>query len=278
MADSKIRWTRSDIATLSRAVRDFNKKVNKLQAEENKLYLPEEISYQKTKENITTRRELNRVINSLKRFKREGAEDLYVTEVGAAMTKWERRELGIQSRIAVRRLQREYETLNVPKPGEKYSRVQMGSERATEIKRQIKRLQDIEGRTGESLSLLKKSIRFQGASDYEMKKATIFRENYITEMQKYKGFKNYNKFMNKLKSIQNPIEFYNFVSKNELMQDLTYQSDELYGEENFNKFISQFDIEGLEDNEETISDLEEKYTWTKGMQKDVDRLLKNSKE
>lgn len=151
----------------------------------------------------------------------------------------------------------------------------MGSERATEIQRQIKRLQDIEGRSGESLSLLKKSIRFQGASDYAMKKASIFRENYITEMQKYKGFKNYDKFMNKLESITNPIEFFDFVSKNELTQDLTYQSFEYYGEENFNKFISQFGIEGLEENEETITDLEEKYTWTKDMQREVDRLLKN---
>ena len=49
--------------------------------------------------------------------------------------------------------------------------------------------------------------------------------------------------MNKLKSIKNPIEFFNFVSKNELMQDLTYQSDEYYTQEAFNIFISQFDID-----------------------------------
>lgn len=127
----------------------------------------------------------------------------------------------------------------------------MGSERATEIQRQIKRLRDIEGRTGESLKLLKQSIRFQGASDFEMKKATIFRENYIKEMEKYKGFRNYEIFMNKLKSIHNPIEFFDFVSKNELMQDLTYQSEEYYTEEAFNTFISQFDID-IEGDMETL--------------------------
>ena len=54
-----------------------------------------------------TRRELNRIINSLRRFKKEGAEELYTTQAGEQMTKWERRELGIQSGIAVRRLKRE---------------------------------------------------------------------------------------------------------------------------------------------------------------------------
>lgn len=116
MAESEIRWKRSDTAKLSRAVRDFNKKVRELKKEENKLYLPEEIEYKDTKQNITTRRELNRVINSLKRFQREGAEELYITQSGAQMSRWERRELGIQSRIAVRRLNKEYEALNKPKP------------------------------------------------------------------------------------------------------------------------------------------------------------------
>lgn len=94
-----------------------------------------------------------------------------------------------------------------------------------------------------------------------MKKARIFRENYINEMEKYKGFRNYEVFMKKLKSIQNPIEFYNFVSKNELMQDLTYQSDEFYTEEAFNTFISQFDIDIDGDMEvlENLNILQENY-------------------
>lgn len=115
MADSNIRWNRSDTATLSRAVRNFNKKIRELKTEENKLYLPEEISYKETKENITTRRELNRMINSLKRFQREGAEELYTTKAGEQMTVWERKELGIQARVAIRRLNKEYQELATPK-------------------------------------------------------------------------------------------------------------------------------------------------------------------
>ena len=104
MADSQINWRQGDFLRLGRAVAQFNKKINELQAEENKLYLPETINYAEAKENITTRRELNRLINSLRRFQREGAEDLYTTQSGESITKWERRELGIQSRIAQTRL------------------------------------------------------------------------------------------------------------------------------------------------------------------------------
>lgn len=115
MADSKIRWNRSDTATLSRAVREFNKKIRELKTEENKLYLPDEISYKETKENILTRRNLNATINSLKRFQKEGAENLYTTKAGEKMTKWERTELGIQARVAIRRLNKEYQELGIPK-------------------------------------------------------------------------------------------------------------------------------------------------------------------
>ena len=129
MADSQINWRHGDFIRLGQAVARFNKKINELQAEENKLYLPETINYKEAKENITTRRELNRLINSLRRFQREGAEDLYTTQSGETMTKWERRELGIQSRIAQTRVKAKQKKLNEPQKNG-YSRVQMGSLRA----------------------------------------------------------------------------------------------------------------------------------------------------
>lgn len=121
---SKIQWKQGDYIKLGRAVADFNKKVNKLQAEENKLYLPSLVEYKEAKENITTRQELNRLINSLRRFNREGAEELYTTEAGEQMTKWERKELGIQSRIAQTRLKQELKQLNEP-TASGFSRAQM---------------------------------------------------------------------------------------------------------------------------------------------------------
>lgn len=249
MADSQISWRRGDYIRLGKAVSDFNKKINRLNAEENKLYLPETINYKEAKENITTRKELNRLINSLRRFQRAGAENLYTTQAGEELTKWERRELGIQSRIAQTRLRAELKALNEPLESG-FSRAQMGSVRVREIEAKIRNLKDIENKKGYELMTLKKRIRLEGASDYSMKRAIVFRENYLNEMKKYSHFDNYKKLISKLESFTNPISFFNFVSQNELTGDLTYQSDEMYSQEAFNSFVQDF---GIDIDEDSIS-------------------------
>ena len=253
MAQSPIKWKRGDYIKLGRAVSDFNKRINELQQEENKLYLPTPIAYSNVKENITTRQELNRLINSLRRFKQEDAGELYITQSGEQITKWERRELGRQVGIAKRRLNKELQELNEPTIGG-FSRVQMGSMRAREIEGQLKRFEKLETKTGYEFNQLKKAIRFQGSSDYLMKKSIVYRENYINEMKKYKNFDNYERLMEKLESISNPIKFYEFVSKNELTKDLTYNSDMFYSQAEFNRFVSDLLDEDIEDQTDIVKD------------------------
>ena len=216
------------------------------------LYLPDIINYKEAKENITTRSELKRLINSLRRFNKEGAEELYTTQSGEQITKWERRELGIQSRIAQNRLRRELKELEQPTESG-YSRIQMGSIRAREIEAQIRNLKQIENKKGYEFTRLKNRIQTTGTSDYAMRKAIVYRENYIKEMEKYSHLDNYDKLMNTLKAIKNPLKFFEYVSKNELTQDLTYQSDEFYSQEAFNSFVQDFGIEINEDSV-TLSD------------------------
>lgn len=90
---AQIKWKQKDYLSLGRAVANFNKKINELNKEEKKLYLPEPKDYKELKSKILTRNELNRVIGSLKRFSKEGAEDLYITKSGEQLTNWERGEL-----------------------------------------------------------------------------------------------------------------------------------------------------------------------------------------
>ena len=103
-----------------------------------------------------------------------------------------------------------------------------------------KNLENLENKKGYEFNRLRERIQNIGTQDYIMKKSVIFQENYLKEMEKYKGFNNYEKLMEKLKSIKNPISFFNYVSKNELIQDLTYQSDQYYSQQEFNYFVSQF--------------------------------------
>lgn len=256
MAQSQIRWKKGDFIKLGKAVSQFNRKINELQSEENKLYLPEIIDYTEAKENITTRSELNRLINSLRRFQREGAEDLYTTQAGENITKWERRELGIQSRTASRRIQKELDELNEPLESG-YSRAQMGSIRVKELQAQLKNLKSIEYKKGFEFKRLRQSLKIQASSDYEMKKAIIYKQNYLEEMKKYSHFEGYEGLMKKLEAIQNPIDFFEFVSKNELTQDLTYQSDEYYTQEEFLAFIDVLNAEDEEDIIDAISNFQE---------------------
>lgn len=241
MAENQIKWRKSDYITLGRAVSNFNKKINALNAEGQKLYLPENITYQETKQNITSRRELNRVINSLKRFSREGAEELYTTQAGEQMTKWERKELGIQSRIAQVRLKKELATLETPTVEGGYSRAQMGSIRAREIEAQIKALQGIEQKAGEAFKRLTGRIKYLGVSDWSLRKATIYRENYLKAIESISGFKNYDILLQKLKSISNPISFFEFIQQNEILSDLFIWYDDETGTLVYGGFASNED-------------------------------------
>lgn len=253
--ESKIKWRHGDYVTLGKAVAQFNKKINELNAEERKLYLPDNINYSDIKENITTRKELNRVIESLRRFQKEGAEEIYTTQAGEQMTSWERGELEIQSKIAQRRLKQELKELNKPLEGG-FSRVQMGSQREKEIKRQLENLKSIEIKKGYEFDRLRQRIQTAGTSDYIMRKSIIYQENYLKEMEKYSHFDNYEKLMQVLNSIKNPIKFFEYVSKNELTQDLTYQSDQYFSQQEFNKFLEQLGIDIEFDSMEEIEEFE----------------------
>lgn len=241
MAQSRIKWKHSDYLQLGKAVKEFNRKIDKLQAMEEKSYLPSKIEYADAKENIVTRAELNRVLKSLRRFKMEGAEELYTTKAGEEITRWERNELAIQTRIASSRLNRELKALNRPLESG-FSRAQMGSQRVREIEGQMNRLKSLEEKTGYEFRRLKESISKQGVSDYTMKKAIIYQQNYMRELEKYSHLDNYEALMKQLKNISNPLKFYEFMSRDDKIVDLTYQSDQFYTQEAFNSFVEELGI------------------------------------
>lgn len=234
-----IKWQRADYITLGKAVSNFNKKINKLNAEERKTYLPETITYSEIKENIKTRSELNRIVNSLRRFSKEGAEDLYITQAGEEITKWERRELGIQSRTAQRRLMQELKQLQLPmKTG--FSRVQMGSERAKEIEAQLKNLKKLEQKAGFDFDRLKRRIEYLGTSDYSLKRSYTFRQNFMDQLDNLrKNSPEFQKVYDYFNDIKNPIDFFNTTQRSEVLQDffVWYQQPE-----NYQQFESKDDV------------------------------------
>lgn len=248
---SGIKWKKGDYIKLGRAISEFNKKIREIETEENEVYLPAFQSYEEMKESIATRREFNRYINSLKRFQKPTEQRLYITEAGETMTVWERRNLERMSKRRIKSLEEELSLLNKPVSGSNFSRAQMGSVRVQEIKSQIESLKEVETQTGYELKRLKEKIMNQGRSDFEFRKAIVYRENYIKEMEKYQNFENYNLLVKKLNSIKDPIKFFEYVSQTEITGDLTYNSDMYYSQADFNYFLNQLGI-ALDETLETM--------------------------
>ena len=91
MADNLIRWKRGDYVKLAKAVNKYNKQVNELQSKGID-YVPEVKNYQSLKNDIYTRKELNRIVNSLKKFSIETAKKVDLPS-GESMTSWEYKEI-----------------------------------------------------------------------------------------------------------------------------------------------------------------------------------------
>lgn len=229
-----IRWKRGDFISLGKAVSDFNKKISQLEQEESNLVLPEKISYKDIKSQILTRKELNKQIKTLRKFMESGQEETVKLESGEELSKWERDNL----RRAVRSQKRAL-TKQLSSSPEGFG---MGTEERSDIQRKLKDLGKVEKLKGKEFERLMERILYQSRDDYNMRKALTYRDNYIKEMQKYQNFDGYEELMQKLNSIKNPLDFYDFMSQNELSEDLTYQSDQFYSQQEFNLFLSDLGI------------------------------------
>lgn len=242
-----MRWKRKDYLTVEKAIQDFNKKIRTLQKDVAKPYLPEEINLKDVRNTIVSRVELQRFLRSLREFKEKGAEERVDLEGGESITKWEQKLLQKQRNIMVARLKGELAELNVPTESG-FSLAQMGNLRAQEIIDKIAQVENLEKKEGRAYERAKKSIQLQGKLDYNLRKAKIFKENYMRTMEKYASYDNYNVLRRKMESLS-PLEFWNNVKDIELVADLTYQSEQYYAQDAFNAFVYEW---GLIPDEESV--------------------------
>lgn len=210
--ENQIRWRHGDYVTLGKAVAEFNRKINELQTEENKLYLPEIQEYSNLKQDITTRKELNRIVKMLKTFNSDNA-SLYETESGEKITEWEYQQIKSNIRTAKRRLNQEL--AGIDKKSQPYT-----SQEETQIRGQLNNLNKFEKLTGYEFNRFRRRVRSMGSLDYSMRKAIVYRENYMKAIESLSSYENYPAFKKQLDSIRNPMEFYNFIQQSDIMSDL----------------------------------------------------------
>ena len=210
---SVIRWTRSDYQRLSYAVREFNKKISELEGLDENV-LPEEYKYTDLRDSIYSRKELNRIIKSLRRFSKASQQRIVKTQSGQELTQWEYSELKKAQKRA---------TLNITDLARDIvdSDVNvMGDVEFKKLSRTRESIEDLFNRTGTEFRRTKERAKTWGKSDYELWRASIFRENFMNSLKEMSSYKNYKLLRDKLNSIENPITFYNYVKQSNILSDL----------------------------------------------------------
>lgn len=207
---NKIRWSRSDYIKLGKAVSSFNKTVGNLS--NSGIVLPDLLNYNDLKSGITTRKELNRLIGSLKRFQNP-MQQVGVSLEGFEVTKWELNEVKRAKRRAERRLTREL-------AGIESGAIGTGNTRANEIKATLESFEKFASGDLAQFKRISSSIMRQGRTDYEMSKALIFQKNFISAYEKM-GRKEIVEFA---KSFRNPQDFWEAIKNSEFI-DLSLRYD-----------------------------------------------------
>lgn len=89
---------------------------------------------------------------------------------------------------------------------------------------------------------LRGRIHRLGTEDYYTRMNQVFKENWLSTLEKYSHYDNYEKVINLVKKYKKPEDFYEFVRKSELGMDFLYQSDEYYTQQEFNKFARDLGV------------------------------------
>lgn len=245
-----IRWKRGDYIRLGRAVAEFNREIAKNETEANKLHLPQPIDYRLLRDRIQTREGLNAYINSLKRIKLPGAFNIEKLENGEMITSYEKKELERSRASYIKDINRQIEKLE--------NQTKINLEIDADIKlpnafksikqkqleaklRDYKKLYSLSGKD------FRRRARELGINATELKyrRAYIFRKNYMNVMrEKYSSYENYQSFLNWANKHKNPIDFYESLPDTDFYpDDLTYQSDNTFSEEDFNGFLGSLGID-----------------------------------
>lgn len=220
--NSIIKWRKEDEKVLRKAVSDFNKKVQKIsKGKKDKSYLPSKISYKETKELIKTRSELNRVLKSLGRFGSKGSYKKVTLPSGQELTNWEKKEISYQKASAVRRIRKRMAEIKTTP--------YMGNVEYRKLEATLKNVQNAYNFTGKRYERAISRIKKLGTSDYEIKVAEIYKNNYLTMLQKaYGNAPEFEEIYEKLKAIKNPIKFYEVLSSmqyGDYIKDIKFMYD-----------------------------------------------------
>lgn len=213
--DSLIKWTRKDRSRLDSAMKRFNREVNKLS--ELNIPTPEKKKFSDLVEHITTRKELDNVIQTLNDFNEITATEEVKLQSGESVPLYLYNEVSKKKEQAERNLYIELNKIQMQRleNQNKY----MGEERITEIQDTLETIMDY---TKDIDTFTKTASRTKsiGRTDYAFARQLQFRENFMKALDNVKNFDNYKVLKKELNKYRNPEKFYNYVKKSNVLMDI----------------------------------------------------------
>ena len=244
--DSLIRWKRTDSENLTRAVNKFNREVKALKNED--ITLPSKVNYNDLRDHITTRKELEEVINSLTSANERTLTETQKLASGEEVSLYEYNEAVRKKDIATKNLIQEMNKIQ----GDRNitGNIYMGEERITEIESTLDAL-NTTFESKENFERMQKRLDFLGRTDYELARNKQFMENFFTALDDILNFENAERLKKELKKIRNPNKFYEYVKKSPILMDIFLW----YKEDDGSLIYSNFDTNEQAFNSALVNDL-----------------------
>ena len=213
--DSLIKWTRKDRSRLDSAMKRFNREVNKLS--ELNIPTPEKKKFSDLVEHITTRKELDNVIQTLNDFNEITATEEVKLQSGESVPLYIFNEVSKKKEQAERNLYTELNKIQMQRQEEQNS--YMGQPRVTEIQETLEIIMDYT-KDLDTFTQTASRTKSIGRTDYAFARQVQFRENFMKALDNVKNFAHYKDLKKELNKYRNPAKFYTYIKKSNVLMDI----------------------------------------------------------
>lgn len=228
-----IRWRDSDTKLISNTVRSFNSKLTRIISKnpDAKYYLPERLSTKGIKNQVVTRDDLNRIINSYRRFLAKGSEKPVFSDEGLVTTSWQRKEASIMLGVVNRERRRQIK-INEPST----YKGTMGTVQRNSLK--PKKL-NFKTQTTKSWKKFIETLKRQSKSTYRQERNEQYKLNYLKAVYNvFSDTRFYNDIMRTIEDLD--AQLFADVSYDNAFLDIDFVYDENEMEIVAEKLISEW--------------------------------------
>lgn len=252
-----IKLNKQESLDLRRALAKFNKAIEEHKDKIDPRALPEKITYNQAKDIITTRKDYNSLMASLKKIENKNAFNVIKSNrnPNVMITNWELQFRGKQQTVITKRLEQEkaklyrkrlkqavtvkvgnIEEVRLPSPNEREQTIEKYLEtpliekviNATEYYRRNEYLKDM--------------MRL-GFETFDYKKYEIYKQNYLHQFENYKNLDNYQTVVDYLQNLSAKDFFKLMERKDTTYNDFSVKYDHRLAQAEFNAFAKKLGID-----------------------------------